>query len=146
MLSTYPVVSYRHRLLLNFFGVVLLILGAIAFLNAYITWHLSSVVLYSAPAYGLLYMVAAYMFFTRQYWLIYVFAFNLSANLLLVGYHYYLVQELKVSWVVMLICNALLLWYLYTLRKGLRDSWQGRAALALAFILWLGTMYTINIR
>jgi hypothetical protein len=145
MLSTPARLPKQHQFLFNVIGVILLFLGGVSFVNLFINWHLSHLVTPAAPLYALLYCIVAYQFFTEQRWLFYIFLFNLTANLFLVGFHYYLTGVITAVAIWMLVLNVGLVGYLYTLRRKLGDSLAGRIATFLVLILWLWAMYTISI-
>lgn len=143
MLSPMPPETTRQKIVFVTLGVVYVLFAIFAFVNVYAFWKLAGASPLSYLLYGCLYAALAALFFGRQRWLLQFFAVNLLANAGLFIFRTYAAHTLSWFGVLVVALNALLAWYLYTARKGLRDSWAGRLMVAAAFVLWAGTIYAV---
>ena len=138
-----PTPSKRQKIVLNVLGVGYTLFAIFALVNVYTLWKLSGASPLSYLLYGLLYAILAAMFFGRQRWLLAFFAVNLFANAWLFVSRSYAAQAISPLAVVIVGLNALLVWYLYSIRHALRDSLTARIVAASAFVLWVGTIYAV---
>jgi|GEM_PF-4521361 len=130
-----------QRTILNGLGVVYAMFAIFAFVNVYTFVHLGGSAPLSYSLYGALYAAIAFLFFTKERWLLQFFAVNLLANLTLFTARTYAAHGTSLLPVIIVGLNAALVWYLYANYRSLRDSMGGRVATALTLILWIVTIY-----
>lgn len=135
--------SKRQEIILNSLGVVYALFAVFAFVNVYTFVHLSGSAPLSYSLYGVLYAAIAFLFFSKERWLLQFFAANLLANLTLFAMRTYAAHGTSLLPVVIVGLNALLVWYLYSSYRSLRDSMTGRIAAGLTFLLWSMTIYAV---
>ncbi|MEK7109224.1 MAG: hypothetical protein AAB919_02200 [Patescibacteria group bacterium] len=138
-----PALSKRQKIVLNILGIGYTLFAIFALVNVYSLWKLTGASPLSYLLYALLYAALAALFFNRQRWLLAFFSINLLANAGLFIFRTYTGQGVLWIGVVIVALNALLVWYLYAIRRNLRDGTMGRLTAAAAFVLWAGTIYAV---
>ena len=138
-----PASSKLQNSILNGLGIVYTLFAIFAFVNVYTFVHLSGSAPLSYSLYGVLYAAIAFLFFTKERWLLQFFAANLLANLTLFAMRTYAAHGTSLLPVVIVGLNAALVWYLYYNYRSLRDSMVGRIAAGLTFLLWVITIYAV---
>lgn len=140
MLST-SIRSLRSWLLIDIGGAYL-VLGLFSLFNAFIQWKLGGPTTGQFLMYGLLYVPLAYLFFTRQRWLLWLVGLNLIANILVWSYRVYLWHTFTWLPIVIVGLNALVFWLVWHERATFRDTALGRVAAFISFGFWLLVLAT----
>jgi hypothetical protein len=122
-----------QRYLFQIMGALYVVGGAAALVNATFAWHSGTT---GSPlfylAFGAMYFALSYLFFTRQRSLIPVVGLILLSNLALWGYRSWAIHALAWMGLVAIVINALVLWYLLSVRADLADAQQGRSVAIVA--------------
>lgn len=139
MLSTLK--NWRAWLLYDL-GAAFVLLGGFSLYNAFISWKLNEQGVGMLTLYGVLYLLLAYLLVTRQRWLVYLVGLNAAANLCVWSYRAYAGHMIPTAGVIIVLCNAALFAYLWSMRRGLSDTMTGRVAAAGVFALWLVVLFT----
>lgn len=93
--------------------------------------------------FGGMYLTFSYLFFARQRWILPLAALNLLVNLGLWGQRSYAAHSVSWTAVIIIGLNALLVWYLYSMRAQLKDSVPGRMVAALALLCGAAALYLV---
>ena len=126
-------------------GAIYFVGGAAALVNATFAWHSGTT---GSPLFYLffsaMYLSLSYLCFTHEWWLLPLAGLTLLSNIGMWGYRLYAVHTVPV-WMgaVVLVLNALVLWFLFSVRARLADTPTGRFAAAVTLLAGAAAFYMV---
>lgn len=131
--------------LFNSLGVVFALIGGFSLLSVLYAYYLAHVFLAGAAAYAAMDFLIAYAFFSREQWLLWALALNLSAYTLLVLYVGLLRPDASLAMRLFgFVLNAAVFFVVYRERAELKPSHLAWTTGVPFFLVWAyGISYTV---